>query len=163
MRHPTKEDEIVTLQPMTETDFQSYLASAIQGYAQDKIQAGNWSQSEALERSRQEFDGYLPQGLATPDNFLFSLLNENAEKVGYLWYAIPPKQRNLAFIYDFAIYAPFRRRGYASQALAALEQDAKTRGLTQIELHVFGHNTAARELYKKAGFAETNVMMSKKI
>jgi ribosomal protein S18 acetylase RimI-like enzyme len=116
-----------------------------------------------LERSRKEFEGSLPQGVATPGNFLFTLLNENAEKVGFLWYAIPPKQPTLAFIYDFEIYESFRRRGYASQALPALEQDAKARGLTQIELHVFGHNTAARELYKKAGFAETNVMMSKRI
>jgi ribosomal protein S18 acetylase RimI-like enzyme len=154
---------MIILQPITEAEFQTYLAAAIQSYAQEHIQAGNWNADEALERSRQEFEGYLPQGVATPGNFLFSLYNESAEKVGHLWYAPLPKRPDIAFIYDFEIYAAFRRRGYASQALAALEQDAKARGLTHLELHVFGHNTAARELYKKAGFAETNVMMSKKI
>lgn len=146
---------------MTEPDFQAYLARAIQEYAQDKVQAGNWSQGEALERSRKEFENYLPQGIQTPENYLFSLLNEKGEKVGFLWYATLPKQPGLAFIYDFEIYEPFRRRGYASQALAALEQDAKARGAKQIELHVFGHNTAARLLYRKAGYIETNVMMTK--
>jgi ribosomal protein S18 acetylase RimI-like enzyme len=148
---------------MTEPDFQVYLAHAIQAYAQDKIQAGNWSPDEALERSRQEFAGYLPLGVQTPNNNLFILLNQNGEKVGILWYATLPKQPGLAFIYDFEIYEPFRRRGYASQAIVALEQDAKARGLKQIDLHVFGHNTAARALYKKAGFVETNVMMTKNI
>jgi RimJ/RimL family protein N-acetyltransferase len=153
----------ITLTPMTEPDFQAYLAHAIQAYAQDKIQAGNWSRDGALERSRKEFEGYLPQGIQTPNNYLFSLVNETGEKVGILWYAILPKQPGLAFIYDFEIDEPFRRRGYASQAIVALEQDAKGRGLKQIELHVFGHNTAARALYKKAGFVETNVMMTKNI
>jgi ribosomal protein S18 acetylase RimI-like enzyme len=157
------ENDWIILVPMNEPDFQTYLAKAIQGYAQDKIQAGNWSQDEALERSQKEFEGYLPQGIHTPNNYLFTLMNENGEKVGILWYAILPNQPGLAFIYDFEIHEPFRRRGYASQALAALEQDAKGRGLKQIELHVFGHNTAARALYNKAGYVETNVMMTKKI
>ncbi len=90
-------------------------------------------------------------------------MNENDEKVGILWYAALPRQPGLAFIYDFEIYETFRRRGYASQALAALEQDAKGRDLKHIELHVFGHNAAARALYKKAGYVETNVMMAKNI
>ena len=157
------ENNRITLAPMTEPDFQAYLAKAIQDYAQDKIQAGNWSQDEALERSRKEFGGYLPQGRQTPNNYLFSLVNENGEKVGILWYASLPKQPGLAFIYDFEIYEPFRRRGYASQALVLLEQEVKGRGLKQIELHVFGHNIAARALYKKAGYLETNVMMTKTI
>jgi ribosomal protein S18 acetylase RimI-like enzyme len=154
---------MITLIPMNETEFQTYLAKAIREYANEKVQAGNWTIDEAPERSRQEFEGYLPQGIKTPDNFLYSLLNETNEKVGFLWYATLPKQPGQAFIYDFEIYETFRRKGYASQALAGLEQEARSRGLNQIELHVFGHNTAARELYKKMGFAETNVMMSKKI
>ena len=148
---------------MTEPDFQGYLDKAIQGYAQDNIQAGNWRQDEALERSRDAFEGYLPQGIQTPNNYLFCLINENGEQVGILWYATLPKQPGLAFIYDFEIYEPFRRRGYASQALAVMEQDAKARGSSHIELHVFGFNTAARALYKKAGYVETNVMMAKNI
>ncbi len=154
---------MVTLIPMAEPDFVVYLEKAMQGYAQDKIQAGNWSQDEALERSRKEFEGYLPQGVRTPGNYLFSLVNKDGEKVGYLWYAESPRDPGVVFIYDFEIYEAFRRRGYAGQALAALEQDAKARGLKQIQLHVFGHNTAARALYLKAGFAETNVMMAKNL
>jgi ribosomal protein S18 acetylase RimI-like enzyme len=159
----TLENNRITLSPMTEPEFQAYRVKVIQEYAREKILAGNWSQDEALERSRDQVESLLPQGIQTPNNYLFSLKNENGEKVGLLWYASPPKQPGLAFIYDFEIYPPFRRRGFASQAIAALEQEAKSRGLKRIELHVFGHNTAARALYNKMGFVEANVMMTKNI
>lgn len=159
----TMENNRITLTPMTEPDFQAYIAKAIQGYAREKIQAGNWTQDEAPERLRNQLESLLPQGIQTPNNYFFSLRDENGEKVGILWYASRPKQPGLAFIYDFEIYPPFRRRGFASQAIIALEQEAKSRGLKRIELHVFGHNTAARALYNKMGFVETNVMMTKNI
>ena len=54
-------------------------------------------------------------------------------------------------------------QGYATQALEALEAHAKPNGVKKLGLHVFGHNTAARELYKKAGYLETNVSMAKVI
>ena len=148
---------------MSESDYQNYQRTAIQKYADEKVQAGNWNSDEAIERSRKEFEGYLTQGVHTPAHFLFNLVNENGEKVGLLWYAELSDRPGNAFIYDFEIYDAFRRRGYASQALTALEKDARQRGMKQIGLHVFGHNSAARELYKKAGYLETNVMMSKKI
>ena len=154
---------MIELVPMTEADYQVYLARAVAEYAADKVQAGNWSEAEAIEKSRLEFEHYLPEGIHTSGNFVGKLLNENDEPVGYLWYARLANKPEAAFIYDFEIYAPFRRRGYASQALAALEVHAKALGIKKLGLHVFGSNTAARELYKKAGFIETNVNMAKEI
>ncbi len=154
---------MITFQPMTDADFQAYLEMMIPQYALEKVQAGNWTVDESLERSRKEYENYLPEGLKTPGNFLFNLVDKNQIAVGFLWYALQPKQPGQAFIFDFEIYPAYRRRGYATQALAALEQDARQRGLKSLELHVFGHNIAARDLYKKAGFVESNVIMNKKI
>ena len=154
---------MIALTPMTDKDYSAYLDRAVQGYADEHVKAGNWSQDEALERSRKEFEGLLPKGVQTPSNYIFTLLNEASEKVGFIWYAIQPERPQRAFIYDFEVYETFRRRGYANQSLAAMEQDAKPRGVRQVELHVFGHNTAARALYRKAGFEETNVIMTKTI
>jgi ribosomal protein S18 acetylase RimI-like enzyme len=47
--------------------------------------------------------------------------------------------------------------------LAELENVAREKGVEKIGLHVFGHNAAARALYQKVGYIETNVNMSKKI
>ena len=154
---------MITLVSMTESEYQSYFESAVVSYAREKVDAGNWTEAEALERSRQEFERYLPQGTQTEANFLFMLVNETGRKVGYLWYNIIADRPDSAFIYDFEIYEPFRRQGYATQALKALETHAKLKGVKKLGLHVFGSNLAARELYKKAGYLETNVNMAKEI
>ena len=152
---------MIKIVPMTNADYHTYLAKTVVEYAAEKVQAGNWTEAESLERSRLEFEHYLPQGVQTPGNFVNKLLNEGGETVGYLWYARQPNRPEVAFIYDFEIYAGFRRRGYADQALNALAAQARTQGFRRIELHVFGHNTAARELYKKAGYIETNIQMAR--
>jgi ribosomal protein S18 acetylase RimI-like enzyme len=148
---------------MTDADYKAYIELAVSMYAQEKVDAGNWTEAEALERSRQEFQKLLPQGNHTEANFLLMLVNETGQKIGYLWYNIDIQRPDFAFIYDFEIYEQFRRQGYASQALKVLEIHAKPKGVKKLGLHVFGHNTAARELYKKAGYIETNINMAKEI
>ena len=54
-----------------------------------------------------------------------------------------------------------RRRGYAEQAMLALEKEARRMGAGTIRLHVFGHNSAARPLYEKLGYYPTNIVMAK--
>jgi len=154
---------MISLIPMTAADYAAYLEKIIPLYAREKVAAGNWTEAEALERSRKEFQQLLPDGCQTVGNFLFMLVNTTGEKVGWLWYALNAKRPEQAFIYDFEIYDHYRRQGYATAALAALEAHARPQGVKKLELHVFGFNTAARELYQKCGYAETNVMMAKSI
>ena len=154
---------MIRLEPMSEAEYRVYLEKLILEYAAEKVRAGNWTEAESLERSRLETEGLLPQGVQTPGNFIHKLLNENGETVGILWYARREKPPETIFIYDFEIHESFRRRGYASQALLALEQQVRPQGIKKLELHVFGSNVAARELYKKSGFIETNVQMAKEI
>jgi len=118
-----------------------------------------------VERSRQEFVKYLPKGLETPNNDVCTLVDpESGRGVGMIWYAYQPEStRPYWFIFDFSIDPEQRRHGYASQALTALEQRAREQGIQSIELHVFGHNTAARALYEKMGFEITNINMAKKV
>lgn len=154
---------MIDLVPMNEIDYQAYLTMIIPIYAAEKVQAGNWTEAESLERSRTEYDQYLPLGIHTPGHFVGKLLNEDGTSVGFLWYGFLDNRPETAFIFDFEIYADFRRRGYASQALVVLEGHARSRGAKKLELHVFGNNIAARELYKKVGYIETNVNMAKEI
>jgi ribosomal protein S18 acetylase RimI-like enzyme len=154
---------MLRLESMSESEYQAYLEYVIPLYADDKVQSGNWTADEALERARKEYENFLPNGIHTAGHFVGKMLNENDENVGFLWYGVLPQRPEWVFIYDFEVYAAFRRRGYATQALAALEAHVKPQGIKNLELHVFGHNLAARELYKKAGFIESNVIMTKKI
>ncbi len=45
---------MVRLVPMTETEFQAYLEQDIERYAQERVRAGDWHTSEALQKSREE-------------------------------------------------------------------------------------------------------------
>ncbi|MBI5031976.1 MAG: GNAT family N-acetyltransferase [Chloroflexi bacterium] len=150
---------------MTESEFEIYRARLIREYAADKVRSGNWSVEESLSRSEKETDQLLSKGLATPDHYLFSIHDAAmAKNVGILWFAIVHwGGQRLAFIYDVEVNADDRGKGYGSQALTALEDKVKALGLDRIQLHVFGHNQRARQLYEKLGYEITNINMAKKL
>lgn len=153
----------VHLVPMAQDDFEKYRAYAIPNYAQEKVRAGNWQSEEALHLAESDYNKLLPDGLSSPHNYLYNIVTEPDElTVGMLWLAANPKDpdRN-AFIYDFLIYETYRRHGYASQALLAVEEKVRALGLEKILLHVFGHNYSALALYQKMGYVITNIHMSK--
>jgi len=154
---------MIALRPMTEAEFQSYLEPAIADYAQEHVKGGRWTEEEALEESRKEYNGLLPNGIATPNQYLYTLVDpERQQNVGMLWVAIRQKPDQCeAFVYDVRIDEAFQRHGYGSQAFRELEHKVRELGASKIALHVFGHNHAAREMYKKLGYEETNVMMAK--
>jgi ribosomal protein S18 acetylase RimI-like enzyme len=148
---------------MTEGDFHSYLERAVAEYAEEHVRGGRWSAEEALEQSRKEYAELLPAGVASPDQYLYTLMDTSTQTpVGMLWYALQsPAGQPVAFIYDVSVDPAFRRRGYATQAFRALEEQVRSQGVQQIRLHVFGHNHEARALYEKLGFTPTNILMAK--
>jgi len=156
---------MIQLNPLSEEDYQAHLALLIPEYAQEHVAAGNWLAEEAEEKATQEIRQLLPAGLATPGHYWLAIDDEAlGQRVGLLWLAVDERrQPPSAFIYDFVIDEPFRRRGYGRLALLALEDKARELGIGTISLHVFGHNHAARALYEKAGYEVTNLHMAKKV
>ena len=156
---------MVRLVPMTAAELQVYLAGAIDNYAREHVKAGNWLPEEAHQKSEQEFKQLLPDGVASKDQYLFSIEEApSGLKIGMLWFAVTLKgAHQTAFIYDFIIDEAHRGQGYGRQALAALDQQAAALGVETISLHAFAHNQTAIALYQKLGYAITDVHMSKKI
>jgi ribosomal protein S18 acetylase RimI-like enzyme len=153
---------MIQLTPMTEQDFQDFYERSIRDYADEKAKAGNYRPEEALERSRREYEELLPDGLASKDQYLYNIVeDELKQKVGILWVAVNHRGQPAAFIFDIEIYEAFRRRGYAEQAFLRLEEKMKALGMTKIGLHVFGHNHAAQALYNKLDYEITNIHMAK--
>jgi ribosomal protein S18 acetylase RimI-like enzyme len=159
------EFDVVDLVPMTEDQFHAYLGFAVANYAQENIRAGNVAPDRALDAAGQQFQSLLPDGLDTPDQYLFSVQDTIREKsVGYLWLGIRDDgSKPFAFLYDILIFEAYRRQGYGTQALHALEKQALEKGFDEIKLRVFGHNHAARALYEKLGYVATNVNMAKRL
>lgn len=156
---------MVRLIPMTDAEFQVYLAQAVDNYAQEHVRAGNWLPDEAHEKSEQEFKQLLPAGPASKDQYLFSIEETQSGKIiGMLWFAVTVKgEHRTAFIYDFMIDEAHRGQGYGRQALTALDERAAVMGLETISLHAFAHNPTAIALYKKMGYEITDVHMAKKV
>jgi len=155
---------MATLVPMTDADFDAYMAAAIPSYAADKVSSGQWAEDESLEHARMAFWELLPLGRETPDNYLFNVLDDQAKPVGTLWLAATEQARQrVAYVYDLRIRPENRRQGHATRALAAAEAEARRLGLSGIGLHVFGHNGAGRELYEKLGYRPTNISLFKSL
>jgi ribosomal protein S18 acetylase RimI-like enzyme len=148
---------------MSEAAFEAYVAQAAEEYAAEHVRGGRWTDEEAPAAARAEYDRLLPQGTATADHYLRHVVDdESGETVGLIWYW-HERARDRLFLYDISIAEAQRRKGYAAQALAQLEEEARKLGAEEIGLHVFGHNTAAWALYAKMGYEETNVMMRKRL
>ena len=150
---------MVTLQPMKQEDFPQYLQHAVENYAKDKIASGNWSEEEGLELSKKEFNKLLPEGVKSKGNFIYSIFHDQ-QRVGMIWLAHPYKEDE-GYIYDFNILDIYQGHGYGKEAMKEIEKIAKKLGMTKIELHVFGQNQVARNLYEKMGYEITNVIMAK--
>ncbi|HEY2559884.1 MAG TPA: GNAT family N-acetyltransferase [Caldimonas sp.] len=150
---------------MNAEEFAAYVERAIPEFANDKVASGQWSRASSLELSRQGYDELLPKGLATPENFLFTLrVAATQVVVGALWYAVQERAgQRIAYVYDVLVEPQYRRMGYATQVFRKLEAEVRSRGLCGIALHVFGHNEAARALYAKLGYQATNIVMFKEV
>ena len=151
------------LEPMTRERYATWLVATMREYADEKVASGNWPTDGALERSRAEFDTLLPNGLETPEHEIRSMVDDAGEAVGCVWFTIEDRPvGRVVFIYDIAVDPVHRRKGHAQAALAAVAGYAREHGCIGVMLHVFGSNTGARQLYLKAGFEETNVIMLKR-
>lgn len=154
---------MIKLTPMSKAEFEEYYRQDVQKYAEENVKAGYWTPAEALEKSISTHQKLLPQGLATPNHYLFMIEDtQRGEKVGVIWLeADSQSPKPDGFIYDLLIYEPYRRQGYATQAMLALEDEARGMGLQALYLHVFAHNPNAKALYDRLGYQVTSYRMSK--
>ena len=80
---------MVKLVPMTDVQFAHYLEAAIELYAQAHIKAGDCDAAEARELAEADYATLLPEGLASRDQYLYSIFDEAADaRVGRIWFAL---------------------------------------------------------------------------
>jgi GNAT superfamily N-acetyltransferase len=148
---------------MTKAAFDAFIEISMRDQAQGQVQASNWSAEEADELIKKQRDQFLPDGLATPNHFFFTIEDkDSATKVGGLWYTVVERDgKRQFFVMDIQVYDDYRRRGYGTQAFRMMEEKARKVGITTISLHVFKHNRSARAMYEKLGYIGTDEVMSK--
>ena len=156
---------VTVLAPMRPEAYSAYLEAAIAAYADDNVASGRGPREGALERSRADFADSLPQGLATPDNYLFEIKTEDSgPTIGALWFAVEERHgMRGAFVYDLEVHAEYRRQGHARAAFRLLEPLVRSLGLSSIGLHVFIQSVAAQALYESLGYKVTSLNMHKRL
>ena len=156
---------MLRLIPMNQGEFEAYLKIAVAEYAQAHTKAGDCEPEKALELAQKDYRELLPQGLQSPNQFLFSGVDDSSgtgKPVGMIWFGVKEKpDRKAAFIYDFRIDAEHQRRGYGEEVLLRCEELAKDMGISRISLNVFGFNVGARKLYEKVGYRIVSIAMTK--
>ena len=151
------------LVPMTQPEYDEYLKHLIPDYAADNVRAGYWDESEALEKSRQQIDSLLPQGLQTKDHYIFTLV-DGEQTVGMIWLrAQLDRAVKSGFIFDVMVAEKFRGKGYGKQLMLLIEEKARELGLKSIGLHVFAYNKVAKNLYESIGYEISSLNMIKKL
>ena len=152
---------MIKLRPMTDEEYLEWLPRSTESFADAKVKSGNWGAGNALELARKQTAEILPLGLETPHNEIL-VVEAKGKRVGVIWIAIKESPRGpYAYLYDIEMDEPQRGKGYGSQALKALEEKLKKRGIKSLLLHVFGYNQDALRLYQRLGFEITNVNMAK--
>ena len=58
---------MVHLEPMTATQFQSYLETAVEDYAQAHLKSGDCAPEDALRLAQEDYRKLLPDGLQSKD------------------------------------------------------------------------------------------------
>ena len=85
------------------------------------------------------------------------LLEAKEETAGYvvmtLGYSMEYSGRD-AFVDDLFIRAPYRRQGLGREAMNAVMEECRRRGVRAIHLEVDRQNLAAKELYRQFGFED---------
>lgn len=123
------------------------------------------TEDQAREKVREGAAFYLPDGLETPGHQLLVAHNPAEEIVGDLWVGPDPNAATgtdrSAWLYDIYVFEPFRRRGYGSAILAAVERLLTAQGTTRLGLNVNGDNAAAIALYRSRGYAVSSMYLDK--
>jgi ribosomal protein S18 acetylase RimI-like enzyme len=150
----------VKLVPLTPEAWDAWRSRSIRDYADEKVRAGTWGVEAASGLAADELAQLLPEGPATPGNELRSIVNAEGVIVGSIWIGPKgPDDRDVCFVWDIHIDPGARGRGYGRAAMLAAKDLARSMGSRRIELHVFGDNAIARQLYRSLGFVETDVLM----
>lgn len=152
---------MIKLRPMTDEEYLEWLPRSTESFAEAKVKSGNWASSNAMELARQQTAEILPLGLKTPHHEIL-VVEAKGKRVGVIWFQVKESPRGpYAYLYDIEMDETQRGKGYGSEALRALEEKLKKRGIKSLLLHVFGYNQDALRLYQRLGFEITNVNMAK--
>ena len=146
----------MSLRPYPEAELEAMWADSESRYFGDLVGNGGLAEDEA--RAKAAKDTVWLRGL---DPLLFEIEHEGARVGRVVLWLDAFEQPGKAWRFDIVLDPAVRGRGLGREALRLAEAEARTRGMTRIDLNVFAGNAVARSLYASEGYAESSVHMGK--
>ena len=113
--------ETIELISFSEEEFMDYCQELIPFYANNLVKANLFNDyQEAFNKSRSTIEAFFPYGFTTKGQWLFQIKN-GEQTIGKLWYSESRGNKDTAWLCDIYIEPAFRRRGYATTAIAKME------------------------------------------
>lgn len=151
----------LTLDIISEMEFNDYFENKLKRYANAIEKEITQNEHDAMEKAKIQMNKFLPKGLETPNHFIFNI-HQGENTIGYLWINLV-KENQSAFLYDIYIKVEYRGNGLGREAISKAEVWLRQFNIRNFNLHVFGSNNLARNLYEKIGFKITNIYMKKEL
>jgi GNAT superfamily N-acetyltransferase len=115
----------------------------------------------------QGYAAFLASRLDSPDDCIF-VAERDGSIVGYVFAALEPMSWKelrgpAGFIHDVAVAEEERRQGVATMLIEAAAGWLRERGAPRVILWTAAPNEAARALFRRVGFRETMIEMTKEL
>jgi ribosomal protein S18 acetylase RimI-like enzyme len=157
-------DDDLELVELSDAELATYAADLEASYADEMHRLGGYPLEEARERSRKSMAELFPSGRPAEGSAVWRAIDNAGEQVGVLWLAQRHESGStFAWIYDVEVVQSRRGQGHGRRLMEHAERLAREWGASTLRLNVFGDNEVARNLYRRQGFREQNVIMSKEL
>jgi len=127
---------MVSLRPMQTQEYLRFEEYAIRLYADESAAAGRVSREESLKWAEEETRKILAKGIETSNHLFYVVEDDSAGSVGYIWCGQDPDRETRVFLFTILIFEEHQNRGIGYQAM---------------------------QLYRKMGYRETDLVMSKEL
>ncbi|WHX68246.1 GNAT family N-acetyltransferase [Peribacillus frigoritolerans] len=110
------------------------------------------------------------KSLINNESFIFLLLEDNEEALGYAWIEIREYPENpfkkgykSVYVHQISIVDTKRNKGYGSSLMERIYEIANDRGIDLIELDYWFENSVAKDFYKKQNFIKYREFVYKQL
>ncbi len=139
----------------------AWLEDSTREYIEELVAAGR-TREDATQHAATSVAPAFPDGSPAPGQSVFDVLDDEGERVGFLWIGPDTSADPDAWwVWNIQIDADKRGHGHGRAAMLLGEDHARREGARTLGLNVFGSNSVARGLYEKLGYETTALQMRK--
>jgi ribosomal protein S18 acetylase RimI-like enzyme len=154
---------VATLRLLTGDELRGFADSQTAAYIEERVASGE-DRGEASSAAMEQARVLFPDGRPADGHVVFRIFDDDGAPVGAVWIGPHPTgHEDKLWVWDIELEDAHRGRGLGRAAMLLVEEEARSRGATELGLNVFAHNTVARALYESIGYEPVATRMRKRL